>query len=1554
MSGPLRDQPRIHRLKLPSQIWIKDDIDTLDLALDLTTVPMEHLPHLPPLTEKQKQDSFLTVHYVELQPYRPNSCGASSDGTISLKGSQSLVQTVDVLHKDPLDAPTAPARPVKIIRSQVCGSGSHVLTLSFTKTRAHLDLWKLVDLTRATATATSAPESKGQDSLYDLSQLADDHPWVAHTEFLISRNGAGNPPSLEIALSYDASRVAVFPSIDLDRSEFPDVAFRLFEYSQQFTPALRDEKGPTSPTGTFTSSTGLPERNHPLHGFAGYGRFHILDWEKKRSSKLEGKASGNRTAHGTDISQEAFVACDGLTVSVYKVQGSWRRTFDLKLSEHVTIAPRATPFNEDEDERTPEEKFQIVIQTGAKLLIGSLRGPLCVWANIREFSVWDLRQGRLRSNSPMSCFSVDNSITDISLSSDGLLTTIAGTFTFVFNTMTGTNIQYMYAGACGMSTRFLDDCHLLWYSVSGQPSTIMNLSMGDRFSDQKLQIPYSDFGVQQLFSVDTPDEAQDIGLQLDVDNGPGSVTSDEKSVDSSDEHQRQELLWQKCRGSTSRDLILLAQGSSLSVYGLKETIALATTDNFNNTPTLEIDTTRCTSACLRPHILPEERKPQELVSVSGYRYSIRLTPGRAGGMTLTLQGPDEKEAPKLIQYLRAWGRWTDFEDAYFLPCKTRFLAWSTRMIWVWRLPPDPSNDLRCELLAMRSVTAWKEKDTDLDWQYQRDVVLCEHGNSVRYYIDPNFGEDKHRYFEFQTQHLMNPEHIRDAVVNVHYLAGLYGESKENPRHQQEILRYMAKYTGCHPDIYNSTYTVFDEILQNASDSWTSWIGFDIFLRDLLRTEIGGDKTDDENTLPWYPSVSSGKNLNPIMRVLNKAKLEPKLLDLAVILMDYCLRMAKREHDVGFLSVILEILPDLINQEPDLAREVMYRCAFIQVKERSYVVRRAEVKQAPRFSDYIPLWPWKSRPKDGEESRCVLFDISQARQGSVVFQIRPVVPSNLQLETEEEAKLNDKFVAYVYVAPFQLLWHVQNRHSQDSGPGSEPLKLKAVNVKTTWWGSLIWMVALNLLPKKFQYIRSHALDLEFFDNPAIAALLEYKWNAFARSYWMARFVSQCLYYILVLAVTFCQVYLANPEDLKLAFVGIIAVSAVFLWLEFQQCLQNPHGYLTSPYNYVDIVVFALPLAASAVQISEITQNGDDLNYSGNTRAFSFSILVIYLHLLFELRVIESVCKFVTIILSVMKKIRAFFIIFAISIVAFSHAFLHLLWGRTFGTENQADNAADFTKSFPAAVSATYFFMGGRYDPVADKFASNDIAFHIMMIIYFFMTVILMINVLIALINVAFNTGDDSWRLVWIENRLRSIENAENMSFHIPGFRRTYPWFPSEIYYTAPAKQVQEYTTKYLQKDLLFAVPLHNPELAQLEDPAKDKDIFPTIPEPEPESKTDQTTGSEDAVHLITLSSSTSEEGGTQLDVAVEDMNLGKDTTTDMISAMAVDNTISLGLSTTVSPPAADQELLTKDTTFALLEELQSLKAMQEESNRRQDELQSQLEQVLTLLRQQKEG
>lgn len=77
-----------------------------------------------------------------------------------------------------------------------------------------------------------------------------------------------------------------------------------------------------------------------------------------------------------------------------------------------------------------------------------------------------------------------------------------------------------------------------------------------------------------------------------------------------------------------------------------------------------------------------------------------------------------------------------------------------------------------------------------------------------------------------------------------------------------------------------------------------------------------------------------------------------------------------------------------------------------------------------------------------------------------------------------------------------------------------------------------------------------------------------------------------------------------------------------------------------------------------------------------------------------------CKTVTIIIKAVIEIKVFFFIFAASIIAFTHTFLHLLWARigadivnkeTGELEINHHDSADYPSNPLMAFSATYFFM-----------------------------------------------------------------------------------------------------------------------------------------------------------------------------------------------------------------------------------------------------------------------
>ncbi|KAG0044053.1 hypothetical protein BGZ83_010713 [Gryganskiella cystojenkinii] len=238
------------------------------------------------------------------------------------------------------------------------------------------------------------------------------------------------------------------------------------------------------------------------------------------------------------------------------------------------------------------------------------------------------------------------------------------------------------------------------------------------------------------------------------------------------------------------------------------------------------------------------------------------------------------------------------------------------------------------------------------------------------------------------------------------------------------------------------------------------------------------------------------------------------------------------------------------------------------------------------------------------------------------------------------------------------------------------------------------------------------------------------------------------------------------------------------------------YKCSPlYNIVDIAAFSVPLAGSVNQLLMSAQQNDPETTPQGPHywIFSISAVIMFFHLLFELRVNELVCKFETIIVNILSSIRVFFFIFAAGLLAFTISFLHLLRGCV-----QAPCIVPttlFPQHFFQAFSAVYFFMGGRYDPVGQEMGSENWTFLVLMLVFFFFTVILMLNVTIALLNVAFSQGDETWRLVWLANRLRYCESAETWSWWIPGFRQWYGYFPKYIYYTASPQQVKAFWDRH---------------------------------------------------------------------------------------------------------------------------------------------------------------
>ncbi|KAH7058252.1 hypothetical protein BKA57DRAFT_433313 [Linnemannia elongata] len=666
-----------------------------------------------------------------------------------------------------------------------------------------------------------------------------------------------------------------------------------------------------------------------------------------------------------------------------------------------------------------------------------------------------------------------------------------------------------------------------------------------------------------------------------------------------------------------------------------------------------------------------------------------------------------------------------------------------KFVMVWNTPTSPHETFSLQLvLGAESVMDWNACPHQQLYGYEPiRKTFCE----VRSLADPvpSGSGDK-----------------REFLWGFDYLMAMFKDADDFMR--EEIIRYCAKHVNlCRPEVISD-----GNILHYFMSHWKKESSLERGHIVALRAKISHNSVIQLSKAilsrpagRWIPSYNMNRGNNPILTLLNKANKHPEVFELAKILIDYCIRQAKFEKDPHFLLPIQQCLQELTDPKKpysEVTLELFRELAYLPARGRKYILDRHSIAHPYE----IRLQFWKSNPKGLHQHQSQVLNLTVPRA------VHP--PKN-------------NFTRDFYLATFDMLWIKTDsdlartedlaRSEGSKSVFSWPIALKSVILHALW---------VNHNPR----IQCHPFETGTLDNPAIAALVEYKWNTIGLQYWLIRFLAQCVYYVLVLIGVFMQIYRYEHEStVNGTFIAIVVFSSVFLWLEIAQMIKEKGGYIESVYNPVDLLAFMFPLAGS---IQHIVWSDP----SAQNTLLSFSILFIFLHFLFELRVIRGVCKFVSIIIYIISSIRVFFFIFAGGIFAFSVAIIHVLH-----TCINADTCPSFTEGFSLnifrALSMTYFLMGGRYDQVSNGFSNNDVGFHIMMAVFFFFTVIITLNVIIALINHAFDDGYRTWELEWLQNRMRYVERAENLTYDIPGYRAAHDYFPETIFYTATPQEVREY-------------------------------------------------------------------------------------------------------------------------------------------------------------------
>ncbi|KAF9185867.1 hypothetical protein BGZ51_002417 [Haplosporangium sp. Z 767] len=644
--------------------------------------------------------------------------------------------------------------------------------------------------------------------------------------------------------------------------------------------------------------------------------------------------------------------------------------------------------------------------------------------------------------------------------------------------------------------------------------------------------------------------------------------------------------------------------------------------------------------------------------------------------------------------------------AVFLEACSRLVVASRFMIMVWSLPTTPDGDFNLLL-------CWCLIRDRKDVSYTKVGLwrVCGHQQlfACARYANGEGGFREQIVMRPRVENVLHCEHgssfVKGAIMLINNI-----QDADRP-YKEAVLRYIGEYINSYPDPTLPS----ESFLAIICDAWKPGAhdAYSMVVTRLLKSAF-------ELWVP-FPNQNDQQKLGLLSTLLARTREEPGIIALVKVTIDYCFIKASANRDTHYLLPLRNCLPELLVQEPFLSKfamDTLQRIAYFPVKSHRVILDYHTVAHPPG-----PRWRfWESAPRYLHECNAPILQLGHKRV---------------------DGQLTARFNNSLFTASFDLLWHYVDRATRS------PSLSKGVQSRSilSWLRSIGIIFWRKLRLQSTSTIECHNFTLEMLENPAIVALVEYKWYVLYSCKSMAIIITR-----------------SQESSSPLLFVHVYSYGL------------NWHS--SSIYNIVDLAVFGLPLAGSIDQLRIISRNTPDDGIAG---LLSFS--------LFELRVYKSVCQFVTIIIQVILKIRLFFIIFTGGILAFTIATLHLLRSCPFGACKEAES--NFSLHFYKALSSTYFFMGGRYDPINDELDSNNWAFHTLMIVYFTFTVILMLNVLIALINTAFDDSDGTWRQVWTENKLQIVESAENMSYDIPGFRQLYNWFPEEVYYSATAREVQNY-------------------------------------------------------------------------------------------------------------------------------------------------------------------
>ncbi|KAF9149290.1 hypothetical protein BG015_008917 [Linnemannia schmuckeri] len=498
---------------------------------------------------------------------------------------------------------------------------------------------------------------------------------------------------------------------------------------------------------------------------------------------------------------------------------------------------------------------------------------------------------------------------------------------------------------------------------------------------------------------------------------------------------------------------------------------------------------------------------------------------------------------------------------------------------------------------------------------------------------------------------------------------------------------------------------------------------------------------------WVPALNTGLNANPILILLNRLQNYLYIIDIVEVMINYCVRQAKADSDLQFLGPVfhsLRIALEFHKVDAGLMSRALRTFAYFPAREYNFAIDHHAIASTPFESNADRmLHEWKD----------------------------PV----LQLTSKPAGVLiNERLTPYLFVASYDMLWTVE----EIPVPKRRDL-------------AILQKIILILTSTSRKRYVCHPFELEDLDNPALVALVRYKWMKFGLMYWLLKtvfygYIGGFFLFTVIWDIYFdyTSSYMRVVRDTNMALSWIFALGSfrelvvliilkmklrgkVYRAVEILSSLIPTIGYLTGSHFVYDMT------------------NSDVYRF-----ILCLSVLILMLQFLFEFRVMRKVGSFLSVLGRTFRSIWVLLGIFAYLIIAYAISFLYMKYGLCI--DDSCSNRPDAKPDNPfIATTLTYFMTGGLYEMAETDIKNRNWMAHILLATFLF-SVTIMLNILIGMVNHAFDSDGKYATLEWMENRMYLVTRAENTLRGLPFISQENSLrFPKSIYYTATPQQVRDY-------------------------------------------------------------------------------------------------------------------------------------------------------------------